>query len=417
MTPADRFEDLFVRYWDGALTPPEAADFERLLRADAAALARFQHLCLQATVAADGPRVPGPVPAPQAFSRRRILAAAGLGAAGIVAGTFAAWRGNWGRPAVESAVRLTRVGGVVLVQAANVATGTVLRPGDTIRTDGIGSTAALEFPDGSRVQLTGDTTATLAPGPVPRLLIERGGVAADFPRTARRLSLETEDATASPVGESSLTLGRGPNRTDVGVHDGVVRMTRPGGAALFDLQNGEVGTIDADGASKNWITKPPDSYSWDLTRPPPPAWEAGTPDPDGPSLRAVRLHDPYAHNRHFQVRSVNAWTTGLMTLHPDSVMRVRYKLEKPATVMSMVVVRPAPLDGTHCAVMYDWKHAEKARPGEWQTVTAAVAELNQGPDGKRVPFGPPWTVTLAFVTTLDDDVGLKVAGFEIARPS
>ena len=52
-SPDDRLDDLFVRYWDNALTPAELAELAERLRADPAERDRFRLLCLHAVAAGE----------------------------------------------------------------------------------------------------------------------------------------------------------------------------------------------------------------------------------------------------------------------------------------------------------------------------------------------------------------------------
>ena len=83
--PRDRLDELFVRYWDNALTDAESAELAALLAADPVAREQFQILCAQVVTAAELPALtpvvpeskPQTAPRPARVSRRQAFRLAG----------------------------------------------------------------------------------------------------------------------------------------------------------------------------------------------------------------------------------------------------------------------------------------------------------------------------------------------------
>jgi len=212
-----RLEDLFVRYWDDALSPQEAGELADRLAADPVARFRFRFLCFQAVAAADRPAA-----GLRRWSRRAWLRSAGVGvAAGLAAGAIC-W--NVFSDKLPAGARLVSSRGRVRVTAAGEsagAAGTVVPTGGVVSTHGSDSSALLAFPDGSSVSLTGDSSAAVA-NDGRRLLLHHGNVAADVrpcdsggqgeppPTGVDRRG----GARARPGG--AIDRSRGPNRTGRG---------------------------------------------------------------------------------------------------------------------------------------------------------------------------------------------------------
>ncbi len=163
-TPPDpdrspRLDELFVRYWDDALTDAEAAELERRLTADPADRDWFRLLTLQAVTAAELSAVARAeaAPPPGYWTRRRVLRYLGAGLAASVAAGVVGRR--WLPEAAAPPARLALARGEVKVVAQDgtaVRAGEPIRPGAMVSTHGPNSWAMLACPDGTSVALASD---------------------------------------------------------------------------------------------------------------------------------------------------------------------------------------------------------------------------------------------------------------------
>jgi hypothetical protein len=412
MTPADEIRELelFTRYWDDALTPSQQAVLEALLRDDGSARERFRLFSLTAVQAADAglawqakPDLP---------SRRKWLVRTGacLAAAG---GVFAL-----GRTALtQGSVRLSAVKGRVVSGGALAEVGTLLRAGQTILTQGVGATAMMIFPDGSRVTLTGESLATV--DGANRLTVNSGTAAADFTPTqsADALTVATSSANVTAPGGATLAVHAAEAHTEVGVQDGSAAVANPAGVKLDEVRAGELLTVGRTGERrKSAAPQPPDYYAWDLSKPLTSGWKVAELDSDGPVplMRPVNWFDPYHQAMLFQIRSDSNWTRGHALVHPDSIIRLRYAVEREGHAQVVVVVRGSRTSKGVSGCLEINTVFRPAVDGGWSVAEAPASEMLKSSEAPG--FEAPWVAFLSIVNTYAEDLNLRVASFEILRP-
>lgn len=429
MTPPDRrLDDLLVRYWDDTLTAGEAAELNRALADDPAARDRFRTFCLYAVAIGESRSGPRPVPRP----RRpvgRWAAVAAVTAGGLAAAVLLAVGGGVAPPVPGPPpgwTYLVRATGIVRVRTADidrpVETGAAVDPGATVAIRGAESSAVLRYPDGTEVVLTGDTEATVGPAGGPRLTLARGAVTAAVP-AGQPFTVATPEARAVANGGATVSVSRSTAQTEVGVTAGHVRVTAPDGDPLMDMSQGELGTVDPGGAArKQPVTHAPDEYRWDPHQPLPADWGLGrlTTSPGGRAFAPVQWNDPcYDMFRCWGLRSENRWLRGLYRIHPDTRYRVRYKVDRPGTAQLLAVVRTDPPDKNPntCNVLLAPIPFEPAADGGWRTVELSATdwEVEQNPGRLPLDRPMPLVVFLVAFNTYDQDLGLRVAEFTVAR--
>jgi ferric-dicitrate binding protein FerR (iron transport regulator) len=440
--PSDhRLDELFVRYWDNALTGAEAAELEQRLAADPLAREWFQLLCLQAVVTAELPavtappaprgragaagRIGSPSPAeparpPRRWSRRRVLGYLGGGlAACVVAGVL----GRRYRSAPPAApVRLRATHGAVTLQTASGQTVPLtdfVPPGGTVSTHGPNSSAVLSYADGTGVAFNGDSVVTVA-GHGRRLVLHQGTATADVPPQpagADLLTLATTEATLTGLSGVLMTLGRLLRATEVGVHHGLVTVATPTGEPLEVVRGGELLTIRAGGdRCKQQLPATPDQFAWDLTRPLPDDWHVGYREltPDGPVVRPEFWFDPYHQAEMSQIRSDKQWSRGFFRLFPESVLRVRYWVDRPGPSQVVICVRTGRRADPATGVVECNGAFAQARPREWQWLEVKAQDMLDNIHTPR--FAAPWVGFLVIFNTYQTDLGLRVADFRVTRP-
>jgi hypothetical protein len=320
-------------------------------------------------------------------------------------------------------MRLTSIDGAVSITTAN---GTPLPdpseipPGGTIRTFGPVSRALLSYPDGTGIAFAGDSMATLDEDG-HRLVLHEGSASANFPRRpegAVPLTLATPEATLDQVRGVLMTLGRVLQGTEVGVQHGLVRVLAPSGEALAEVREGELLTVRADGSRyKRPMPLPPDQFTWDLSRSRPVGWYVGHAEltPEGPYVRPELWFDPYHQSEMFQIRSESQWAPALFRLFPESLIRVRYWVERPGPSQVVICVRTIRAPNPASGVLEVNEAFAQARPRQWQWLEVKAKDMLAN---RHTPnFGAPWVGFLVIFNTYQVDLGLRISEFEVVPPT
>jgi ferric-dicitrate binding protein FerR (iron transport regulator) len=417
--PPARLHRLLVRYWDHTLSDAEAAELFAALKADPAARDLLRQFGLEAVAAADGSAVAMPALAgapPRRPSRRRWL---GLAAAAAGAGAVALTR-PW-EAAPPAGVVLAQVLGRVRVGAAVATAGTVLRPGDTVSTEGVGSVALFAYPNGVRISLANDSVLTL--GDTVRQMVLRDGTATagvpPQPAGADPFVLATTELSLDRPSGVVMSLGRAVRAwaTEVSVHHGRVDVSGPDGESLGDVRRGEVLTVRAGGGrTKESLADTPDEFAWDLSRPLPDDWHVGTLEADPvPVVRPELWYDPFHKTGMYQIRSDKQWARGLFRLAPESVVRVRYRADRAGPGQLCFCTRTPDRQRSDTG-MLEWNgtYLPPAAGGGWRWLEVRAGDMLGNPHAPK--FGAPWVGFLTLFNTYEADLGLEVAEFRVARP-
>jgi hypothetical protein len=160
----------------------------------------------------------------------------------------------------------------------------------------------------------------------------------------------------------------------------------------------------------------PDEFAWDLTRPLPDGWQVGTRrrTAEGPVVEPEFWFDPYHQARMSQIRSNKEWACGFFRLLPDSILRVRYWVDRPGPSQMCICVRTARSRSADTGMLECNGAFAEARPRQWQWLEVPAQDLL---DNLHTPtFGPPWIGFLVIFNTYEVDLGLKVAEFRVTRP-
>jgi hypothetical protein len=412
--------DLFVRYWDNALTPDERDDLASRLAADPAARAEFRQLSVQAVAAAEAGRVRLATPR-RAWSRRQLIGLAGGGvAAGVAAAIFGRryWPGNSGDP-----VQLTAAAGEVRLRTAtgeSVAATGPLPTDAVVSTVGPNSSAVLRFADGSDITVAGESAVAVGERGW-NLHIIRGTATATVatPVTgAESITLTTTEASCSRLGGAVLTLSRSLQATEIAVKIGRAAVANASGDPLEVVHSGEYLTVRADGQHRKQPVEPvSERCRWDLTKPLPQGWGVGridTPEIGPPALVPVLWFDPYHHAQMYQIRSDHRWHKGFARLRPDSRFKVKYWVDRAGPSQLVAVVRKDDVATPDTGVVECNGAFETARPGRWNVLDVRAGDML---DNKHSPaFEAPWVSFLIIFNTYKEDLGLRVADFQVIPP-
>lgn len=430
MTARDpAFDRLLARYWDGSLTPAEWAHLNARLESDPDARRWFREVCIQAVAAGEvGQPADAPAPAATAppagkfrVSRRAALGFGVGGAAGLVVGTlFSRWLPAPAPTEQAGGVTLTWTRGQVVRTGPNgtpLEAGGVVPSGGGLSTLGSLSSAVLEMPDGSTVCLSADTTVAVSDGG-NKLVVNQGGATADLRPQADgqpEVSVGTPLVGLSAAGGAGIDLCSGGRQTEVTVQRGWAAASHPAG--VTDLRDGELLSVGLDtGSTVRPTPVLPDNYALDFTQRLPEGWKVGLREetPYGPVLAPELWYDPYHSAKLYQIRSHQSWVRGLVRLFPDSVVHLRYRVDRPADGQVVLVCRrPRSTFKDSGCLVWDGRF-EGCRPGEWKPLTLRAADLLDNKEGPR--FAPPWVAFLLIFNTYAEDAGLRVAEFRVSRP-
>jgi ferric-dicitrate binding protein FerR (iron transport regulator) len=452
-----RLDELFVRYWDDALTPDEADELAARLVADPRARELFLLYSQQAVMVAELPAFAPPartthpldgtatraepstadtlasfgLPTPAAKPRRRLTRRGALGliggglAAALMVGISGRLLREGNRPG--TGIRVRDVRGDVTVRDALgriVPAGQTLPIGATVSTSGLGSSVILSYPDGTGITVAGDSVVTIPDG--SHVLLNQGVVSALVPPQdlgTEALSLLTPQVTLAGLSGVLLTLGQGSRATELEVHEGLVSALRPSGEPMAVVRQGETLTVGSDGDHRKRPTPAvPDQFAWNLNEPLPEDWHVGRREatPEGPVVVPASWPDPYwRYTRMYQIRSNKQWTRGFFRLQSDSEIRVRYRVRQAGAGQVCFCVR-TPSSTCPYTGMLEWngtfgeqKLGEK-KVGEWDWLTVKAGAML---DNKERPnFGEPWVGFLIIFNTYKDNLGLEVAEFRVSRP-
>lgn len=351
------------------------------------------------------------------ISRRALLLATAslAGGAAMVAIGLRQW------PATGDAstrAELEAADGKLLLESRELA----IQPGQSIpagarfATIGLGSSATLRLPDGSRLRMAGDTAVTWHPA-TPAVFVHGGDVAVDVePQTAGKpLQITTPAAEIRVVG-TRLAVAHGRERTFVGVLEGEVRMSRTGEAASIALRPGEGATTTRDsGLERSAFHGPPDTLRIDFAAGLPDEWITGElisiSDSAGPrsAVRAVAVAAKPLGTHH-QIRSQNAWTQGFFEIHPDSVFRFRFRVDRVGFFHVLLVARPENFDKHATVVLEGHTPWMQRTPGVWYEAAIPLADFKQ----KQAITG----ASIVFAILIDSqvkDLGLTIEWIEVVR--
>lgn len=435
------FEELVVRYWDGALSARELSEFNAALTAQPELRARFNDLCLQKLAIVEGlaaTRALEPVPEVRRLpNRRRWLIGSAAAAAGLVAAA-----GAWalrGRPFRTDDTNDTSVAQVEDIAGTVYVTGPgneehplvanqSLKVGQVIATGDMSSSARLRCADGTYIVLGENTSAALMDRSVDRIQLDRGTLAAAVPSRPkeRPLHIVTPGSTEVLARGTKLWLECSSIQTRV-VHgpepapnDGAVRLNRLSDGQSVRIPPGHRAVANQTGDLRSEaMLKTPDTFQVDFSDGLPAGWEVGQlvfdDLPEG-SKGAVRAMPSQGKNGKIfhKVLSHKDWTNGLFTIHDDTWLHVTFRLDKPGFFHCLVVARDPDATRRLCVVLESPTSLFMRREARrWHTAHLPFAQFRPTQPEKKLE-----KPLIAFLVLFDSqvaDLGLTVERFWITR--
>ena len=433
-----RFTELAMRYFDGRLSPAEAAELGARLRQDAETRAWLWEVAAQATAMGDLARVraarrqeavPSAKPSRKMPRFFRWAVAAAVLVALLTAG-LALWLHQ---PADPYILTVTDVAGEAtwssdgrvrsaLTVERRLAAGAVVVEGET-------ASARLRFEDGTQLTLGGDSEAVIFVDGRKQVRLNKGTLfAAVTPQAAGQpMLVRTATADVEALG-TVFALTALPDRTVLNVEQGRVRLRR-----LADGQTVEVAAQQSAIASLDTGTRleaaasrpPPTEWRMDFRSPPHQEWKGQWQPADGETPARLRAVPCQAGRRtegmpniFFGVtaRGTDAPGGALVMLADDSVVRLRFRTAKPTGLgVFLSTRRSSGAFGGNFEAAIPSK-AGVREPGGWRRVEVPLTAFQaKQPDLATSPTG--LQVFFVFVNSYTVDAGLEVAELTITRPA
>ncbi|WP_161604648.1 FecR domain-containing protein [Roseiconus nitratireducens] len=381
------------------------------------------------------PSLPG-TPLVQGRSNLKWLAVTGVMAASLVLG-MSLWRrppakqGAEARLLVHGAgVQLFGVGGDLLSFPIPGQTADLIS-GQTIQTPRTIDSAEIVYEDGTKVELSGDTTVTLARTKhgAKGIYVVSGLIQADVSPQPPDLPLliRTSTATLEVLG-TSLGVDVDDSSTQLEVASGLVSMTRRSDGERIEVAAGQLATVtEASGIPFNSKTFPSLPYAWsvDFEEGLPSGWWAGQRIETETGWAVLAAGDGHGRENNIAVTTQNAWREGqhgLFNLSDDSVLHVRFRQQRVAPLRLMLVTRAYPPgNGRRGVNLYYEDSSWNAHLASktWHTISVPLSETSYF--GKRGNFenGKQKLEGLAAFTvqftSMNQEIGLTVDRIWVTR--
>jgi ferric-dicitrate binding protein FerR (iron transport regulator) len=336
------------------------------------------------------------------FNRKRLFwlvtGAVPLAVSAVLVLMLWPWDGQQVEPLAELPIvaRLQTIDGVVEVsspsgQTYEATAGLELRAGPTVATQGQESHAEIRLLDGTMIFVAGDTLLRFSETEPSRIDVESGSIAASVrPQPADRpLVISTKEARIEVLG-TQLSVMREGRRTRVGVVEGGVRVTRLSDERTVTLTAGQAAEASPNSDLQPTPIRPaPDTWSLDFKEGLPNGWQAGQlvfddlPEDDTAAVRTTPT-DRRGQRRHV-IKSHNAWSDGFFTLHEDSRLHVRYRLDKPGKFLLYVVCRQHDFGQPVCTLLTCDSIGQR-QAGSWHTLSLPMNKLHRTKTEDTVPL-------------------------------
>lgn len=430
MNDAD-LDDLLVRYADGTLDAHQLARLEAELERSAASRRRMRELAEQAFAIGEAGRCrearnPGrqvvefPAAAPR-WSRRPVLAFAAVFvvALGIVSFMQARSRGTMLEVIAVRGSAVWSEGGkrMSLVAGARLAAGTIETESET-------ATAEVRLSDGTHFTLNGSAEAVFSEDGGKQVTLKRGKVTAFVAPQAsgRPLRVRTPAANLEVLG-TVFSLDAAPQHTSLSVAEGRVRLRR-----LVDGREVEVAAEQQVAASlvssealvpvtmkappADWTLRfacEPERFTgkWIATEGDNPARVVAAP------IVAKREDNGsvYVHHAVIVRAASNLPTDAFATITPDSVFRVRLRMQREIPLQLMIATR-RPEGGFAGNFELVRRHPQITAGEAWTILEVPIRDFVPiHPERVKAAAGNQANVVI--ITTLHEPVGLEVAEIAI----
>ena len=306
---------------------------------------------------------------------------------------------------------------------SNPASAAALYAGDTVKTIGQGSSVILLYEDGTRLALANDASLTCLTGERKNVVLHHGIVSADVASqpAGKPMLLATPGAKIEVLG-TQFAVAATPDRTELNVSEGKVRLTRVSDGQTVEvakgqgvITNGEVTLVvhESRGPRETWEVDFEDGV--------PKGW-FGTPAtenlPAGSSGAIRAMPEPNSSPQIIMLRSRDDWVQGHFAIHEDSHLHITYKMERPNWLNIFFTTRGSdPTNPSWTLHIFNQLPFVPPKPDQWQTATIPLKKFRRKRDDVFHDEPPVLgdVVTEISISSTDPDRGLVVDRMWVTR--
>jgi hypothetical protein len=291
------------------------------------------------------------------------------------------------------AVRIQNAIGTVEVIGADgktrpAAFGTVIEPGDTLKTSGE-SSATISCADESRIVLTRDASLTWPTDESEKVVLNSGLAHVSSAAQAASLSdsmiFSTQHATIE-VPNSEFLLATSNRQTDVTVRRGTAKLTGSDGKSI-DIVDGECGIAKNQSLRLRKGTATPDDWSEGFESGVSSDWQGhfidkGLPEGSRGAIGTAPSVNEDGEPCH-QIWTYSDWQHGLAVVHEDTCLNFVYRFKTADRVQVMTLLRsPVPDSPIHDVQILQPSDVPSGGQwwnipaGEWYTVSIPLSRLS-----------------------------------------
>ncbi|GAA4429005.1 FecR family protein [Bremerella cremea] len=431
--PDDDLLELIIRYHDGQLDEYEMVALMALLEGDDRALSIFHDTALQAlTIAEHAAVVAEPKPASPVWRRSTLSWLALAVSVAVVAAI--AWS-SWQPPYV---VRVGDLEGQIVLlnpdgSERQLRHGDLLYDNQHIASRDIGSFATLLFADGTSIQIFDQTEISCRQGAGKEVEVFQGNVVADVaPQPeGHPLQIITLHSITDVLG-TVLAIQVSPQRTDVDVLEGKVRVARTGDRSTVDVTAGEK-TVVSRKVPLSSRPRSPVGNTWkvDFESGLPREWIKGIwldqPLPEGSKGGARAEQRPSFWDpavTWYEVESYNRWSRGICMVNDESRLQMRFFTQRAGWIQMILLTRDPSFKQSDVTYEYIIRNYGNKREAGWHTVDIPLSEFRRTIKDPKIgysqsPINPPRPGLVIFkviVSTQHRDLGLIVDEMSITAP-
>ncbi|MEM7011832.1 MAG: FecR family protein [Verrucomicrobiota bacterium] len=305
---------------------------------------------------------------------------------------------------------------------------TTLQAGQGVRLDTATSNAEISFPDGTRISIAGHAEIRVGRSATggKRVSISSGQIEAEVTKqpSGKPLVIATPTSKIEVLG-TRLEVNASSEETLLAVTSGRVALIRNADGARVEVPAGRQTRSTKNGAEPLIaVALPiiPDAWEAEFDRGLPEGWRCGK----WLSKSGAVLAHPNPENgfNQFSISSSNAWNQGHHShfqIHPDSVLYLRFRMEKPEWFFLMLNLRATPQSARKHGgnVFYqseDW-HGD-LEPDEWRTLRIPLRDFDKFRKGEFQSQDVDLAGLAAYsvyLTTQKRDQGLEVDSIRVVR--
>jgi ferric-dicitrate binding protein FerR (iron transport regulator) len=378
---------MLARYWEDALNDSEVTELNRRLVANPELRKQLRMAAVDVQALSERflrdrtaePSEPKNVGS-STRSRRLWLTAFVTAACVALAAVFIPRPGEREWVSIEEVIGSAEVGEEG--KASTIAVGQTVRAGSRIRLVGPESTAVLKFADDTRIVLVSDTEIEVEKLVPKTVRVVRGTLTADVqPQpTGQPLRITTPEAVLEVLG-TQLSVNQNRAATQIGVAQGTVKVTRRTDGRTRTLGSGEQAFVTE---THDFETRKPspklDHHEVAFNGSLPTGWRRGQfvrddlPTDSRGAVRAIPVEGGPL-GLHHQILSQNAWIEGLVDLHSDSWIHVRFRVEKPGFHELLLIVRDNDPMQKRATVLRAPDYWQGREVGVWHTVRLPLSQF------------------------------------------